>query len=412
MFANRDHLSWERSRVTAKGRADRSARTTADLSSLRDYTRVIGTATSPICRLHGHVITLSPASAENKFTTAQATGRCRFGGLLQWSLSEAVATTYVIGAGASRHAQYPLASEMGQGVIHFMLGMQAPFPQQARHLTQRFGAQSNIEEMITELGSLIQSGQSTADPLSPVSPGNLWGFLGFSLREWFRQIHLGTADAYAEFAETIAQPGDMIITFNYDDSLERELKRAGKWDVSDGYGFPFAALAHPSQVFTLKLHGSMNWLWPVPLLGQRPLIHRADLTHLGYSDFTNFTGYVHANGGAIPCLILPDREKKFFYETSFGIECREFWDDLWEQARDAVKRSERMVLCGYSLLPVDGRACALLLNEPEKDTDITVVSGAQNDRIASDFRDAGFQNVHTFESGYFEDWVRAGGVTS
>jgi hypothetical protein len=30
---------------------------------------------------------------------------------------------------------------MGKGVIDFMLGMQAPFPQQARHLTKRFGEQ-------------------------------------------------------------------------------------------------------------------------------------------------------------------------------------------------------------------------------------------------------------------------------
>jgi hypothetical protein len=37
--------------------------------------------------------------------------------------TDAVATTYVIGAGASRHAKYPLASEMGKRLIEFMLGM-------------------------------------------------------------------------------------------------------------------------------------------------------------------------------------------------------------------------------------------------------------------------------------------------
>lgn len=310
--------------------------------------------------------------------------------------------TYVIGAGASRHAQYPLASEMGQGVIDFMLGMQLPFPQQARRLSELFGTQPNIEEMVTELGSLIQSGQSTPDLFSP---GSLYGFLCIALREWFHQIHVGAAAAYAEFADKLVRAGDVIITFNYDDSLERELKRTGRWDVSDGYGFPFAASVRPSEVLILKLHGSMNWLWPVPFLGQRPLIHRADLKYLGYSTFTDFTDYLYENGGAIPCLIPPDREKKLFYETSFGIECRAFWDGLWAQATDAVKRSQRLVLCGYSLLPVDQRACDLLLNAPRKETRITVISGEQSGRIASNFGDAGFQNVEVLENGFFEDWV-------
>jgi hypothetical protein len=239
-------------------------------------------------------------------------------------------------------------------------------------------------------------------------PGNLRGAIGCVLREWFRQIHSGIAAAYAEFATKVVKPGDVLITFNYDDSLEGELKRAGKWDLSDGYGFPFAATARSSQVLTLKVHGSMNWLWPVPFLGQRPLIHRADLEHLGYSDFTDFTGYLYGSGGAFPCLILPDREKKFFYETSCGIECRGFWDCLWAQATEAVKRSQQLVVCGYSLLPVDQRACDLLLKEPNKETHITVVAGNQNGRIASDFRNAGFQNVEASGDPFFEDWVRRG----
>jgi hypothetical protein len=133
--------------------------------------------------------------------------------------------------------------------------------------------------------------------------------------------------------------------------------------------------------------------------------------HLGYSDLTDFAPYLYRNGGAVPCLILPDREKKFFYETPFGVECRDFWNGLWTQAAEAVKRSERLILCGYSLLPVDQRACDLLLNEPTKETHITVISGDQSGRIASEFRAAGFQNVDIFENGFFEDWVhREAGV--
>jgi hypothetical protein len=63
-------------------------------------------------------------------------------------LEDAMATTYVIGAGASRHAKYPLAWDMGKGVIDFMRGMPVPFLQQAQVLPEQFGAEPNIEEMI------------------------------------------------------------------------------------------------------------------------------------------------------------------------------------------------------------------------------------------------------------------------
>ncbi len=51
------------------------------------------------------------------------------------------------------------------------------------------------------------------------------------------QIHVNPAIAYARFSDTIVRTGDVILTFNYDDSLERELRRASKWDVAQGYGF-------------------------------------------------------------------------------------------------------------------------------------------------------------------------------
>jgi len=112
-----------------------------------------------------------------------------------------VGTVYVIGAGASRHAQYPLASEMGKGLIQFMLGMHqhSYAPVQARCLIKQFGHEPNIEEVVTELGLRIESDKAAgvpADP-SPCSPGNLRGWIGPWLGEWFRQIHTGTADAYA-----------------------------------------------------------------------------------------------------------------------------------------------------------------------------------------------------------------------
>jgi len=110
-------------------------------------------------------------------------------------------------------------------------------------------------------------------------------------------------------------------------------------------------------------------------------------------------------GGAFPSLILPGRKKEFFYDTSFGFEWEDFWDDLWSQASDAFKRCGKIVLAGYSLLPVDERACDLILKSPPKDAEVMIVSGEQSERIAGDFRKAGFNNISINTNGYFEHWV-------
>jgi hypothetical protein len=328
----------------------------------------------------------------------------------------------VFGAGASLHAGYPLASSIGEALLDFMLAYpNPPHPDVAEFLIDTFGKSPNFEDLITALQHSIRSLKDVQTPDARVErgrQGNSLGTLGASLREWFRQIHTKPAPTYAEFADKLVRPGDVIVTFNYDDSLERELKRSGKWDLSRGYGFPLGAAEHSSDVLMLKLHGSINWLvsivggarsgstWASPdgsSLGRQPVIHQADWEYLEYAEFS---GHTYPGGGAFPCLILPGRVKEFFYDTSGGHEYTEFWDLLWSQASEAVKRSDKIVLCGYSLLPVDQRACALLLRMPTKQTRVLVVSGSQSARIADDFRAAGFHDAGTFKGGYFEDWVQ------
>jgi len=329
--------------------------------------------------------------------------------------------TYVFGAGASVHVGYPLASAMGEGLLDFMLAYpMPPYPRQAQFVIDTFGKAPNIEDVITSFQSRIDSLERmnhVEAKAERMRLGNCLGFLNAALREWFREIHRNPAPAYAEFAAKVVQPGDVIITFNYDDSLERELRLVGKWDVSHGYGFPLGTDDIHSDVLVLKLHGSMNWLVSLfggitggtfisssSALGEQPVIHPADLEYLGYSQFS---GRTYQSGGAFPCLILPGRKKQFFYETSGGRELANFWELLWSQAAHAVKHSEKVVLCGYSLLPVDQRARELLLKKPRKETHVSVICGGQSDRIASDFREAEFRSVRVFGGGYFEDWVRA-----
>lgn len=134
------------------------------------------------------------------------------------------------------------------------------------------------------------------------------------------------------------------------------------------------------------------------------MIHPADLHHLGYADFK---GRVFTGGGALECLILPGHKKELFYDTSCGRGFGDLWESLWSQAAGAVNRSEKIALCGSSLLPVDQRARELVLIMPKRQTDVTVVCGSQSERIAGDFRAAGLQHVRVFAGGYFEEWVKA-----
>jgi hypothetical protein len=329
-------------------------------------------------------------------------------------------TVYVMGAGASKHAGFPLISGMGKQWLDWMAAYpNGYFRGSVDLVVERFGSDPNVEDVITEMQSSIHSladSEVLEDRLQRTLLGNTLGQLNAGLREWFRQRRLHGAHAYAEFADNVIQPGDVVITFNYDDSLERELRRAGKWDISLGYGFMLGNAAKPSPVVILKLHGSVNWLAsifggvtsgaaqvdPDASIGQHPVIHKADLEFLGYSDFE---GHTYPGGGAFPSLILPGRQKEFFFRSSLGNEWKPFFEHLWSQAGTALNHADRVVICGYSMLPVDERACDLILGNPDKRIKVEIVCGSQGERIENDFRNAGYEDIAADPTGYFEDWV-------
>jgi len=330
-------------------------------------------------------------------------------------------TVYVMGAGASKHVGYPLISGMGRQLFEWMAAYpDGMFSGSVDLLVERFGENPNIETVITEIGSLIDSLENTEaleDRLQRALLATTRGQLFDGLREWFRQIHHRPAAAYAEFADEMIQPGDIVITFNYDDSLEKELRRAGKWDVSQGYGFRLGKTEQLSPVTVLKLHGSINWLASIfggvtsggfsigsgDSIGEHPVIHKADLEFLGYTDFT---GKIFPGGGGFPGLVLPGHNKEFFYRTSFGEEWKSFFDHLWFQATEALRRADKLVICGYSMLSVDKRACDMILKSTSEKAKIEIVCGSQGERIAADFRSAGYISVYFDAIGHFEEWVQ------
>ena len=235
--------------------------------------------------------------------------------------------------------------------------------------------------------------------------------LARAVREYFDELRIKKAPgAYAEFAQRRVKPGDVVITFNYDVSLERELKRANKWDVGRGYGFSIFQ-DRDSSVELLKLPGSTNW---IALMfdgskgfsqydpnqdprGSRSLIYQPELEFLGHPDLKDPKA-VEGGCDEQATLILPARSKIFDWP---------FWKALWDRASCALNRSDRVFIFGYSMLQVDSRARDLLFGSIDHRATLTVCSRSHTNRIANEFRARGFATMWACPSVLFEEWVRS-----
>ena len=134
------------------------------------------------------------------------------------------------------------------------------------------------------------------------------------------------------------------------------------------------------------------------------MIADGDLSALGYD---NISGplFPKTGAGAVPPMILPTSRKQFFFQTNIGKEWGSFWNRLWSAARKAVRTSDRVVVCGYGLFPIDRRGRNLLLNG-ELPGAIEVCSGSRTDSIVAELRARG-RNANAAEHLYFEDWVNS-----
>ena len=338
-------------------------------------------------------------------------------------------TTYVLGAGASRDAGYPLAKTMASELLQWMKrpthdpdSYAARYPATAHFLEESFAPVSNVEDLVTAIHRLIDEYENGTreQRVKRAVIANEYGVFKNAARAWFAEIRQSaalTSSAYQDFARNIVVRGDCIVTFNYDVSLERQLRLARKFEVGDGYGFRIEGLPERSDTKVLKLHGSTSWLallfggmtsgfsafQPGNTLNERPVIAKDELSFLGYTDAVD--PRFGRGGAALPVMIFPARKKDFYFAANTGIEYAKFWDDLWRQAAEALESAARVVICGYSLLSVDERARKHLLNDPKKDAEIVVASGEDTERIVRDYREAGYASAVAADEVFFQKWV-------
>ncbi len=328
--------------------------------------------------------------------------------------------TYVLGAGASLHAGYPLTTELGDRLHAWAQQTGFTWGGLIDELNELYGGLTDLEKILTELNDRPEG--SRAATLSQTHCGSIIGALNVAIPELFYNLCQNPfqgRDLYQELARCKLENDDTIITFNYDMACERALKVEGKWEIGDGYGFSLGvAITPPSKTKLLKLHGSTNWLGilfdghkgsstATNVYGPRPcLFGERYFTYLGYSKDVRDPQCRHvSNPGGDPALILPALQKNFFNQTTFGNEWEPFWDDIWGQAEQALQSCEKIVIIGYSMPAADERARELLLRHSNPNAEILVFSGSKTDDICEEFRKSRFQTVNSFGDRLFEDYL-------
>ena len=336
-------------------------------------------------------------------------------------------TTYILGAGASAHAGYPLGTQLWARLVAWVIEHSPADEPCRRHLdliAALHGPVSDAEELLTN----ISLGRGAFAHLTERDQKSLRRFSRDAIRRFFRHDRRLEASLYKDLATRLVELGDVIITFNYELALERQLRLATiesngppKLELPDGYGFPMPAGNMASSAVTvLKLHGSVNWLGQLfggkehgdyfcatNSIGIRPVLDPLDQEYLGYPACPpidpEFKGGSYDNGIAV---ILPTLEKRFEVPTSYGAEWRPFWDHIWSRAGFALGQAEKVVVIGYSLREADLRARELILGSANKDADVVVCCGAQSDALKERFLNHGFHYVRS--AGTFENWLKHG----
>ena len=328
-------------------------------------------------------------------------------------------TTYVLGAGASFHAGYPLCSELWPKMVTWLI---ETFPADDEYrraidtITAVGGPVTDIEALFTNL----DVGRGPFRGLSDVQRGRVGGRIRRCLGDYFKSICIQNqgAELYSAFAKRIAK-GDTFITFNYDTSLENELIRARRFRVRNGYGSTLTADWDEldSDVTVLKLHGSVNWTAALfdgmtsgprsvsNSLGKRPFVDNTDSCFPDYPNLVLDKGFPGGGIAKSATLILPTYDKEFSVKTALGVEWVDFYESLWEQASCFLEKADRVVIIGYSMPDADYRAGSMLLWNMNKRAEIVICCSSSNEKMTTRFRGHGFSRTREIRD--FADLIDA-----
>ncbi len=119
---------------------------------------------------------------------------------------------FVLGAGASRHAGYPLAAGLGKSLAGWIDTLPTADEHHVclKEITDLYGVLDDFERILADLMTCPPG--SPAEALGSTRP-YLLSNLKEAIRDYFDSIRSAPAAHYDELARVL-RPGDTVITFN------------------------------------------------------------------------------------------------------------------------------------------------------------------------------------------------------
>lgn len=245
--------------------------------------------------------------------------------------------------------------------------------------------------------------QRAEKALKQALAGYLWQFTRRPSRRVSRSLK-----STRTFLGRIVQPGDVIVTFNWDLTVERAntLVTASKaYDLQYSYATASSVgTGKGRRVTLLKPHGSIDWFTRAQV---------RSIKNVGQNDFfkvgTGIFAYNHFRhlkhhhlSRLIPVIVPPTPFKEFRFEA-----LRDIWRDVFR----SVRRADSIHIIGYSLPPEDQfarfifRRVFRLIARDKVRPSITVVNRAAGARDTFR-RTIGAELPLVFKQMTFERWVK------
>lgn len=363
-----------------------------------------------------------------------------------------MASVYVLGAGASNFAKYPLATGLWEFIIQHDLGDDgsrrtvANLQKEIARVFARFpkaDPEHSLEELFTllDLAELMPAylpglGQlewkyAKLDVIAAITSAFLayqhdlddylykpWKKTGDktvdSVTERRRNdVQRAVGKPKEEILATLRswssrlQAGDVLISFNWDILHEARLWRDKKWHYADGYGFnpreeeprlrEDSRCVETSPVKIYKLHGSVNWAQrdeadDVPAILDKNQFFPCETFHQEDHQLEAYRDLGRKS------LIIPSYLK--------SPSSRPLLVSVWNQAAAALRNAREVFVIGYSLHRADAPARQLFacsLAENPHRPEIQIVNGHGSDEWDGLCNSLGYRIGRAHKT--FEEWI-------